>query len=97
MSETRTTEQVRAIMSRYPRLCAEGHGLSNLRRRTPEEYDAELAREREYLAAPRSVEQIAAAADWIAGHWVPRKTVNRNHSSYGLKHYYEAARAASTS
>ena len=91
VTEQAVTEQVRAIMARYPRLCLEGHGLSDFKRRTPEEYDAELAIERGRLAAPGSVAEIAAAADWIAGHWAPRQTVNRNHSSYGLKHYYEAA------
>jgi hypothetical protein len=83
--------QVREIMARYPLLSMEGHGLSNCIRRTPEERQAGLAREREELASPESAAEIAAAADWIAEHWAPRKTLNTWHTSYGLKHVYEAA------
>lgn len=33
-------------------------------------------------------EQIVLV-DWVKTHLTPRKTINKRHSSYGLKHYFE--------
>ena len=48
-------------------------------------HDVDLPEQFEKLTS----EQKEILCSWIYGNIVPRKTVNRSYSSYGLKHFFE--------
>jgi len=91
-----TQEQIAAaagdmarILEREPELGDFGFGVFGPRRKTPAERAAELAQNREWMMAPRSLVQFLAARAWLR-RFAKTKGINRRAgSSYGLKHVAE--------
>ena len=75
-------------MVKIPELNAHGVGLYPHHARLPvPERDKFLADERSELR--RSLDRVAATVEWLQKHIRSIKTINLNHTSYGLKHIAE--------
>lgn len=77
-------EEVQTILTEHTRLHDGGYG--ELRGRCHRPRTAERAA----LLTPASVRTIDNIVCWLALRIQPIQTINRRHSSYGLKHIYEA-------
>ena len=77
-------EQIQAILHQHPLLHDGGYG--EIRRRCARPRTAERAA----LLTPASVATIDNTVYWLALNIEPIRTINRRHSSYGLKHIFEA-------
>ena len=80
-------EEVEQILRQHPALHDGGYGQPRHRRRC-----APVAIERNHLLTPASVLTIDNVVCWLALRIAPIQTINRRHSSYGLKHIYERER-----
>jgi hypothetical protein len=75
-------------MARHPDLNDFGIGLSNIyREETATEKRARFDKNRARLRA--SVAGVMATAEWLRENIAPTKTINKRHTSYGLKHVAE--------
>lgn len=80
-------KDLEAVMTKEPALNSIGFGLSNLRRYTAEERNAELAKQREELLL--EVNAFEKVCEWLEKHGETRTTINRTMNSYGWKHIVE--------
>lgn len=77
-------QQVQHILKEHPRLHDGGYGELRGRCHRPR------TNERAALLSPASVRTIDNIVVWLALRIEPTRTINRRHTSYGLKHIYEA-------
>jgi hypothetical protein len=73
------------VLEQEPQLNDFGFGAHDPRSLTPEERAAYVAKNREFIRAPRSLAQFLAARRWLA-RFAKLKSLNTRGSSYGLKH-----------
>ena len=79
-----------ALMAEHPTLSHSGigHGSGEWRSdKSPEWRDRILQAEREMFR--ESIDDVIWTVDWLRSNVEPIKTINRRHSSYGLKHLAE--------
>lgn len=82
-----TDEDICAIMRDHPTLGAHGFGcFGQYHRDYHGDLKAELRKNREELVG--SVEQCSNVCKWLSS-VAKSKTINKRHSSYSLKHYFE--------
>ena len=86
-TKTKVVKKLRQIMKEQPRLTDYGMGVYDSKRLTPKEYKKKLAQERKDLR--ESIDDITWTVNWLETNIMPIKTLNRRHSSYGLKHIAE--------
>jgi len=82
-----TREALLDLMAKEPQLTSFGFGIYNGLPLDLKIRDNEYAKCREELRT--DTERISVLMHWLREHIRPRKTINRQHSSYGLKHYVE--------
>jgi hypothetical protein len=89
LTQASATELRLAItMAKIPELNAYGIGVYPHHQELPvPERDKFFAEERNELR--RSVDRVAATIEWLRKNIRPVKTINRNYTSYGLKHITE--------
>lgn len=85
-----TRPSVQRILGWHPLLHNGGYGRSgDMRGLTGPEFWAKIAEQRQVLLSPESIKNIQAAYDWIRNNLRHGCHVNRNRTSYGLKHVME--------
>lgn len=77
-------QELTKIMEEHPLLHDGGYGCA---RGTCDDLNSPSPRSRQALLD--SVEEFAAAKLWCVANLRPSKTLNRNHTSYGMKHIAE--------
>src|SRR5262245_21196972 len=79
------TPRLQSLLDREPSLHIFGFGPCDEDRRQPpaERQTRLLARRQDLLDGS---DRVAATCAWIQAHLTPSRTLNRQHSSYGLKH-----------
>jgi hypothetical protein len=81
-----TRDDIARVMEELPTLTAYGMGVFSLYKLPPDAIDDKLDRGRESLLAME--ERCTRICEWLAD-IRPIKTINLNHTSYGLKHIAE--------
>lgn len=76
------TARVTDLIHRHPLLSDGGYGVSR-------DYANKHTAWRASLVTPGSIAEIERLVEWIDGNLTPQRTINRRHSSYGLKHIAE--------
>ena len=79
-------DDIQKAINRLPRLTDIGVSYNNRRKLTLEEYKSKFSKDQEMLL--NSTETFSGVCKWLEG--IKKiKTINRNHTSYGLKHVVE--------